>query len=165
MQSSLPQPHTPLYLTARTSKSPDLANPPCVLHVNIDRTGQYTMVWNVLDYSTLVIPVSKVDSSIDLAKAPHVFYNEDDKTNYDICGFRFEHDDYFLDILNEPCRQPSTFCKCPHYCSSGGTDIGGRSCYCYGRNCRYCFERSQGCLNTGRCDIYNTRNPFPEWKQ
>ncbi|KAJ3760549.1 general amidase [Lentinula raphanica] len=64
--------------------SPNLANPICVLHVNIDMTGQYTMVWNVLDYSTLVIPVSKVDSSIDLAKAPHVFYNEDDKTNYDI---------------------------------------------------------------------------------
>jgi len=30
----------------------------------------------------LVIPVAKVDPELDLAKAPHQFYSEEDKANY-----------------------------------------------------------------------------------
>ncbi|KAJ3998567.1 amidase signature domain-containing protein [Lentinula boryana] len=49
-----------------------------------NKSAQYTMVWSVLDYSTLVIPVSRVDPAIDMVKAPHEFYNEEDKANYNI---------------------------------------------------------------------------------
>ncbi|KAF8832169.1 hypothetical protein HHX47_DHR1001153 [Lentinula edodes] len=49
-----------------------------------NNTAQYTMVWNLLDYSSLVIPVSKVDPEIDRVKAPHDFYNREDKANYDL---------------------------------------------------------------------------------
>jgi len=48
-----------------------------------NRSASYTSVWNMLDYSSLVIPVSKVDPELDLVKAPHKFYNEDDKANYE----------------------------------------------------------------------------------
>ncbi|KAJ4485909.1 general amidase [Lentinula aciculospora] len=49
-----------------------------------NKSGQYTMVWNVLDYSALVIPVSKVNPEIDRVKPPHEFLNADDKANYDL---------------------------------------------------------------------------------
>ncbi|KIK70774.1 hypothetical protein GYMLUDRAFT_254100 [Collybiopsis luxurians FD-317 M1] len=46
--------------------------------------ANYTMVWNLLDYSALVIPVSKVDPKLDPVQAPHVFHNEQDKTAYEL---------------------------------------------------------------------------------
>jgi len=49
-----------------------------------NKTANYTMVFNLLDYSALVIPVSKVDPEIDVVKAPHEFYNEMDKANYEL---------------------------------------------------------------------------------
>ncbi|KIK70773.1 hypothetical protein GYMLUDRAFT_32823 [Collybiopsis luxurians FD-317 M1] len=49
-----------------------------------NKFANYTMIWNLLDYSALVIPVSKVDPKLDPIKAPHVFHNEQDKTVYEL---------------------------------------------------------------------------------
>ena len=52
------------------------------------RSAQYTMVWNALDYTALVIPTgSHVDDSVDVKKPPHQFYNDLDKANYELCKF------------------------------------------------------------------------------
>ncbi|KAG7452407.1 general amidase [Guyanagaster necrorhizus] len=48
-----------------------------------NRITDYTRIWNVLDYTTLVIPVSKVDRHLDVKKLPHKFYSDRDKDNYD----------------------------------------------------------------------------------
>lgn len=49
------------------------------------RYTQYTSIWNALDYPALVIPVSKVDPSVDKKRAPHVFLGQVDKDHYEIC--------------------------------------------------------------------------------
>lgn len=49
------------------------------------RSADYTTVWNLLDYSALVIPVSKADETVDAKKPPHQFYGERDETNYKLC--------------------------------------------------------------------------------
>ncbi|KAH9951542.1 general amidase [Amylocystis lapponica] len=46
-------------------------------------TFKYTSVWNALDYSTCVFPVTKVDPAVDVKKAPHDFLSEADHYNYD----------------------------------------------------------------------------------
>lgn len=50
----------------------------------MNRTADYTTVWNGLDYSSLVIPVSKVDQALDARRPPHKFYNDADKANYEL---------------------------------------------------------------------------------
>ncbi|KLO20289.1 general amidase [Schizopora paradoxa] len=50
---------------------------------NKNRSANYTMVFNSLDYACCVFPVSKVDPSIDVRRPAHSFYNEFDKTNYE----------------------------------------------------------------------------------
>ena len=50
-----------------------------------ERNGQYTSVWNVLDYPALVIPISKVDSNLDKQKPAHVFLSKADEANYKTC--------------------------------------------------------------------------------
>ncbi|KAF8153288.1 general amidase [Crassisporium funariophilum] len=48
-----------------------------------NKSANYTMVWNALDYVALVIPTgSHVDPSIDTKKPPHQFYNDLDEANY-----------------------------------------------------------------------------------
>jgi amidase len=42
------------------------------------------VIWNALDYTALTIPVSKVDPTLDPVKAPHKFYNGEDKANYEL---------------------------------------------------------------------------------
>lgn len=49
-----------------------------------NRYTQYTSIWNALDYPALVIPVSKVDPSVDKKRAPHVFLGQVDKDHYEI---------------------------------------------------------------------------------
>ena len=51
-----------------------------------NRSANYTMVFNSLDYACCVFPVSKVDPSIDVQRPAHNFYNEFDKTNYEFCA-------------------------------------------------------------------------------
>ena len=43
------------------------------------------MIWNVLDYASLAIPVSKVDKSIDVKQPRDTFLNDGDRTNYELC--------------------------------------------------------------------------------
>ncbi|KAG6863531.1 hypothetical protein C0993_011189 [Termitomyces sp. T159_Od127] len=49
-----------------------------------DRYVAYTMVWNVLDYPALVIPVSKVDPALDAKKPAHEFLSDMDKLIYEL---------------------------------------------------------------------------------
>ncbi|KAK0500608.1 general amidase [Armillaria luteobubalina] len=49
----------------------------------LNRVTDYTRIWNVLDYTALVLPVSKVDGFLDAKKPPHRFYSERDRKNYD----------------------------------------------------------------------------------
>ncbi|KAF8665462.1 hypothetical protein AX16_000480 [Volvariella volvacea WC 439] len=46
------------------------------------KDANYTTVWNVLDYSALCIPVTKVDPALDIKQPPHKFYDEFDEENY-----------------------------------------------------------------------------------
>ena len=50
------------------------------------RSADYTMVWNVLDYVALTIPVSKVDQTLDSKRPPHKFLSEIDQKNYESCA-------------------------------------------------------------------------------
>ena len=44
------------------------------------------MVWNVLDYTALVLPTGlSVDPVLDAKEPAHIFYNDLDKKNYDFC--------------------------------------------------------------------------------
>ena len=45
------------------------------------------MVWNVLDYASLIIPVSKVDKSIDIKQPRDTFLSDLDRTNHELCEF------------------------------------------------------------------------------
>ncbi|KAF9011699.1 amidase signature domain-containing protein [Cyathus striatus] len=49
----------------------------------LNKTASYTMVWNVLDYPALIMPVSKVDLELDKPVPPHAFYGKADKENYE----------------------------------------------------------------------------------
>lgn len=44
------------------------------------------MIWNALDYTALVLPTGLfVDPVLDVKKPAHTFFNDLDKTNYDLC--------------------------------------------------------------------------------
>ncbi|KAL0951472.1 hypothetical protein HGRIS_008160 [Hohenbuehelia grisea] len=49
-----------------------------------NKSADYTMIWNLLDYTALVVPVTKVDPSIDVKKPPHEFLNPKDKETYEL---------------------------------------------------------------------------------
>jgi len=49
----------------------------------LNKTAQYTMSWNLLDYAALVIPVSKVDQSLDVKQPRDKFYTKEDRENYE----------------------------------------------------------------------------------
>src|SRR5271154_1195527 len=55
------------------------------LRFGYDRSVDYTMIWNCLDYTALTIPVCRVDESLDVKRPPHQFYSNEDKTNYELC--------------------------------------------------------------------------------
>ncbi|KAJ8456761.1 hypothetical protein ONZ45_g18588 [Pleurotus djamor] len=46
--------------------------------------ANYTMVWNAMDYSAIVVPVCKADPTIDIKKPLDRFLSEQDKENYDL---------------------------------------------------------------------------------
>jgi amidase len=50
------------------------------------RNAGYTSVWNSLDYSAAVFPVSTVDPAVDVKKPAHVFLSEADKWAYELCA-------------------------------------------------------------------------------
>ncbi|KZT29148.1 general amidase [Neolentinus lepideus HHB14362 ss-1] len=47
-------------------------------------SSAYTTVWNGLDYTALVIPVSRVDENVDVKLPPHQFLSKDDEDNYNM---------------------------------------------------------------------------------
>ena len=50
-------------------------------------SAEYTAVWNALDYTACVFPVTKVDPVLDAKRPPHEFLNTTDKRNYGFCKF------------------------------------------------------------------------------
>ena len=55
-------------------------------YFSFHRDANYTIVWNGLDYTALVLPTGlSVDPVLDAKKPAHAFYNDLDKTNYDFC--------------------------------------------------------------------------------
>ncbi|EPQ57091.1 amidase [Gloeophyllum trabeum ATCC 11539] len=44
----------------------------------------FTMVWNLLDYAALVIPVSKLDEKVDVKQPPHKFLSKEDENVYNL---------------------------------------------------------------------------------
>ncbi|KAF8195207.1 hypothetical protein K438DRAFT_1760877 [Mycena galopus ATCC 62051] len=56
---------------------------------NCFRDGQYTMNLNVLDHSSLVIPVSQVDQTFDVQRPREELYSKEDRENYEICAQPF----------------------------------------------------------------------------
>ncbi|TFK77300.1 general amidase [Pluteus cervinus] len=49
-----------------------------------NRDANYTTVWNVLDYSAAVLPVTKVIPSLDVQRPAHKFYDHHDRYNYEL---------------------------------------------------------------------------------
>ncbi|KAG6860169.1 hypothetical protein C0995_014841 [Termitomyces sp. Mi166 len=54
-----------------------------VPHGKDSYTG-YTVVWNVLDFPALVIPVSRVDPKLDVKKPAHEFFSDLDRSIYEL---------------------------------------------------------------------------------
>jgi len=46
--------------------------------------ASFTMVWNALDYTCCVVPVTKVDQAIDVKKPAHKFLSDTDKAIYEL---------------------------------------------------------------------------------
>jgi amidase len=71
-----------------TGRAVDAIISPVAPYTAIDhgknRSANYTLIWNLLDYTALTIPVSKVAPALDPVKPPHVFYNKADKANYEL---------------------------------------------------------------------------------
>ncbi|KDR76938.1 hypothetical protein GALMADRAFT_225095 [Galerina marginata CBS 339.88] len=62
---------------------------PCAPYVapphGLNKTANYTMIWNALDYSALVLPTGlSVDPTLDAKKPAHAFFSDLDKTNYEL---------------------------------------------------------------------------------
>lgn len=69
------------------------------------------MVFNLLDYPSLVMPISKVDPEVDVVKPRHEFYDEVDKANHEICEFLeaiLGHS-----VFNKPLDNPANFVNAP----------------------------------------------------
>ncbi|KAH9474372.1 Acetamidase [Psilocybe cubensis] len=61
---------------------------PCAAYAapphGMNKSANYTMVWNALDYTALVIPTGlSVDPVLDAKKPPHEFFGDLDKANYE----------------------------------------------------------------------------------
>ncbi|KAJ7170111.1 general amidase [Mycena filopes] len=50
----------------------------------LNKSAQYTMSWNLLDYPALVVPVAKVDPVLDVKQTRNQFYSEADRENYEL---------------------------------------------------------------------------------
>lgn len=47
--------------------------------------SNYTKVFNALDYSACIFPVTRVDVTKDVKKPAHTFLSNLDETNYNLC--------------------------------------------------------------------------------
>lgn len=49
------------------------------------RSPFYTSLWNAVDYTVGVLPVTTVDPELDQPVPPHEFYSDDDRDIYNLC--------------------------------------------------------------------------------
>ena len=98
------------------------------------RTADYTIVWNGLDYSSLVIPVSKVDQALDVRQPRDKFYSDADKANYERCTPKIMLSQIHVEIC--PCRRSYHIQKCSYFYSACREDPGRGGSDCDERNCR-----------------------------
>lgn len=49
-----------------------------------NNNAEYTMVWNSLDYTACVFPVTRVDPVLDKAKPAHEFFSDNDRMIYEL---------------------------------------------------------------------------------
>lgn len=49
------------------------------------RSPFYTSLWNAVDYTVGVLPVTFVDAEVDKAVPLHAFYSDDDRDIYHLC--------------------------------------------------------------------------------
>ena len=74
----------------------------------MNRSANYTLIWNGLDYPACAFPVTKVEPMLDPKEPPHEFLSEFDKMNYDLCmpifsaTRRLHTDKASLDVLDDP---------------------------------------------------------------
>ncbi|KAF8904721.1 amidase signature domain-containing protein [Gymnopilus junonius] len=72
-----------------TGRPVDAIISPCAPYVapphGKNKTASYTMIWNALDYTALVLPSGLfADPVLDVKKPAHAFFNDLDKANYDL---------------------------------------------------------------------------------
>lgn len=53
--------------------------------VSVERNPVYTVIWNILDYTATVIPVSKVDPVLDPKQSRDSFYSDMDRQIWETC--------------------------------------------------------------------------------
>ena len=114
------------------------------------RNANYTMVWNVLDYTALVLPTGlSVDPVLDAKEPAHIFYNDLDKKNYDFC---MEIYFIFLQPLFRThtmiCRWSGDFQGCADMYSSCWKNPRRRGCHRHGRDCGFGFEKQGSFIQT-----------------
>jgi amidase len=49
------------------------------------RSPFYTSLWNGVDYTVGILPVTFVDPAVDKPLLPHEFYSDDDREVYHMC--------------------------------------------------------------------------------
>jgi len=50
----------------------------------LNKSANYTTVWNLLDYTALTIPVAKVSQTLDAKTPAHQFLNDMDRMNFEL---------------------------------------------------------------------------------
>ena len=52
------------------------------------RSSIYTIIWNTMDYPALIIPVTKVDPTVDTKPTRESFWSEEDEVVHNMCECR-----------------------------------------------------------------------------
>ena len=53
--------------------------------MKMGRNVDYTLVWNALDYTALVVPVTTVDQTVDTKRPRETFHNDVDRQIWEFC--------------------------------------------------------------------------------
>jgi len=73
--------------TTGTGRPVDAIISPCAPYTapphGLNRDAAYTMMWNALDYASCVVPVTKVDQTVDVKQPPHEFLSPEDQNTYE----------------------------------------------------------------------------------
>jgi len=75
-----------------------------------NRNAAYTAVWNGLDYTASVFPVTVVNPAVDVKKPAHAFLSKADEWTYNLCAQHVPSNTIaMLDILPSFLDDPATF--------------------------------------------------------